>query len=323
MTTRTAPVGDRATSPAADAATTLDRIGETLRRSEDLHWSDPGFLAWEREQVGDIESVTVIRDRNVRTVRYEAPTDAWDEEDGHHIRPMIQEIHIDRPTRPMIIRTRDYSPGVDTSGPLMLGPEPEAVLGEHDGEEGITLAGVVTPLREGAGIRGIGAHHVMCTFDETARFTPDAVRQLQRVLDDRGHATGRMTFTVNPNHAEAFRANLQAAFGEAAERVSEGFERLAPAFATATRAVRHVYAAHRSDFALVPGWDPGAPVDPRTVEITNASREVLLDWRDRRPRPWTAYTAGPQHQPRRHHRRGPDPRTVSATIVPRRAGRRP
>ena len=44
-----------------DATATLRSINATLRRAEDLHWTDPEFLAWERGQVGELhEEPTVI-----------------------------------------------------------------------------------------------------------------------------------------------------------------------------------------------------------------------------------------------------------------------
>ncbi|WP_304452880.1 hypothetical protein [Nocardiopsis sp. YSL2] len=372
-----------------DATATLRTITETLRRAEDLHWSDAAFQEWERKQVGDVASTTINVDRNVMITRWEPGPGAYDEDDGHHIRPMIDEIDPDRPTSPMTVRTYDYTSGVDVSGPLMLGPEPEtAPENEDEGEQP-------------AGMRGISP--TMCIFDEAARFTPHRVRELQRLLDVGGHATRRVQIHFSeagvrsediqrevfvrsrrngqrnerlrltgralglteetadeviaawltyyrgtplpvdwsciersmisralgepwepePSNRDVFRENLRAAWGPMAEAMADAFDRIRPAMSALGRAMSAAHEARRSDFVLVPGWDPGAPVDPRTVTITNDSREVLLDWRDRRPRPWTAYTAGPQHRPRRHHRRGPDPRTLSATITPRRAGRRP
>lgn len=113
-----------------DADTTLKAINATLRRAEDLHWTDPAFLEWERSRFsGHVRRVAVrssFGDLFVHT-RHDPAADAYDRDDGHHIRPMIQELPDVTNSRTMTITADDYPVEITMSGPLMLGPEPDKV----------------------------------------------------------------------------------------------------------------------------------------------------------------------------------------------------
>jgi len=113
-----------------DADTTLKAINATLRRAEDLHWTDPEFLEWERNRFSGrtrrIKAHSSFGDPVVYT-RHDPDAHAHDRDDGHHIRPMIQELPDATNTKPMTITADDYPQQATTSGPLMLGPEPDKV----------------------------------------------------------------------------------------------------------------------------------------------------------------------------------------------------
>lgn len=112
------------------AATTLDAIDTELRRAEDLHWTDPQFLAWERGQVGAKPDITEFTHYDTGEVlqrwRY-FPADRYG---VCSVRP-IATLTLP-PSSAGMARMRttagDYPPLEHTvHGPLLLGPEPEEV----------------------------------------------------------------------------------------------------------------------------------------------------------------------------------------------------
>ncbi|MEV2277729.1 hypothetical protein AB0I72_19295 [Nocardiopsis sp. NPDC049922] len=220
-----------------DTGRTLAAVGAAIRRAEDLHWTDPGFLEWEREQVGPVRWHTILVERNQMCTCWEPGPGAYDEDDGHEIRPMIQDVALDRPCVSMRIKAHDYAHGVVTSGPVMVGPEPDVV-----------------------------------PFDAPS---PDWAEALIEV-------------------AVAYHRTIET-------QVNRTMEALQPAFEQARDAVGSAYRQFRANH-----WT----LCPRPPQNPN-------------PKAWVAFTGQPAREPRRNHRRGPDPQQLSATITPRRAGRRP
>ncbi|MBB4931814.1 hypothetical protein F4561_002634 [Lipingzhangella halophila] len=126
-----------------EAATTLSTIDAALRRSEDLHWSDPAFREWERGQVGELDEQEIEAAGETKRVYQAEPGPAHPRYDQNDIgvveAPMITrrwdhppsclcDEGVVPPGGAMVVRAADYPPPEDaTHGPLLLGPHPARV----------------------------------------------------------------------------------------------------------------------------------------------------------------------------------------------------
>ncbi|WP_435109807.1 hypothetical protein [Nocardiopsis synnemataformans] len=316
-----------------DAAATLRSIGEALRRAEDPHWSDPEILEWERRQVtylmpswaphieypeGVLEFLAHPGPGSGRAPRNRG---SW----GRRLWSLEGDVSESR-TPPMKMTAADYpAPERPQHGPLLLGPEPEIGFVE-DAEARLrvhwpeSMAGPTgdeddVPPGPGERLSALVEYLNRTPLDDTRNRVATAEAARRRPAPNGNSIAGVVV--------DEFDSYLRRALSEHLVSVTTAFDDLVrPAFQEAYERAQEsarVSTTWRFTMEVI----PDAPIDPRTLEITAASREVLLDWRDARPRPWTAFTAGPQHQPRGRQRRSPNPRALSAARAPRRAGRRP
>ncbi|ASU81521.1 hypothetical protein CDO52_00820 [Nocardiopsis gilva YIM 90087] len=337
----------------------LDRIGTTLRRAEDLRWSDPEFLEWERGQLGG----RFVEAHGIATGIYN-PGPEFVGGSISAVRPMFEVIDDAATTRPMVVRYSD-DPSLFWDGDrerfYRLDPDGEQqfVKAERDvcaftlpafgferhvetqvhgticaadtavGEGPITI----TRIYEGGILRSWEGECEVPVLLEPA--TIDDIDALA-LADGRTYpilctlhevTQDEPDIVTPPDRYTRLSRTLRIEFvGQGPwppdpldSEITVAATQTAEAFRPVALRIHAAIHRLREQFAGAFGHEP---TDPSTVTITNDSRDVLLDWR-RHSQPWHAFTAGPQHQPRQTHRGGPNPRGLSVRRVPRRVGRRP
>lgn len=292
-----------------DATATLRSINAVLRRAEDLHWSDPEFLAWERGQVGDIDERATDPVHDVRYTRWE-PGPEWeppagDDDDADvYVRPMCQLIEPPDGLRtPMRTRARDYPDQVTMSGPLLLGPEPAKVTPGQwlDRAQAAVSTWMMSP-------------RMAALFAGATR--PGPTRQSRDPRFIRGMVPSA-AIVDETRHLPMSWFDPETAEADARQEtglVSEAIRTFSLSLTISVEEIRSL-----ADALIT----PMPPVDEDSgISLTpDTTREDVTRWLTRR-RAWHTFTAGPQHRPRRDHRTGPRPRVLPTAINPRRPRRR-